>query len=161
MTELNRVLLIGHLTRDPEVRNLPSGDPVCELRLASNRRWKDQQTSEKREEACFVDVKVYGKQATSAGEWLHKGREVLVEGRLRYEEWEKDGQKRSKHVIVADHWSFVGTKPEGDGEHRGEERTARTEPQRPPREAAPARRAPARPEAPVGEAGGDEGDLPF
>ena len=103
---INRVILAGNLTRDPDLRYLPSGTPVTVLRIAVNRRFKGR--SGDVDETCFVDVKVYGKQAENCGEYLSKGRNVLVEGRLRLEEWNTEGGRRSKHVVVADRVQFLG-----------------------------------------------------
>lgn len=103
---INRVILAGNLTRDPDVRYLPSGTPVTSFRLAVNRRFKGK--SGDVDETCFIDVKVYGKQAESCGEFLSKGRNVLVEGYLRLEQWDSEGGKRSKHVVVADRVQFLG-----------------------------------------------------
>jgi single-strand DNA-binding protein len=115
MASFNRVILLGNLTRDPEVRYTPSGTPVATLGLAVNNRVK--QGDEWRDEPCFIDVVVFGKQAENCGEYLSKGRAILVEGRLRYRTWEsQDGQKRNKHEVVGDRVQFmpkVGRGPEG------------------------------------------------
>jgi len=103
---INRVILAGNLTKDPELRYLPNGTAVTVLRIAVNRRFKGR--SGDVDETCFVDVKVYGKQAENCGEYLSKGRNVLVEGRLRLEEWNTEGGRRSKHVVVADRVQFLG-----------------------------------------------------
>ncbi len=106
MASLNRVTLLGNLTRDPEVRYTPSGTPVATLGLAVNDRVK--QGDEWKEETCFIDVTVFGKQAESCGEYLSKGSPVLVEGRLRYRTWETpEGQKRNKHEVVAFRTQFI------------------------------------------------------
>jgi len=106
MASLNRVLLLGNLTRDPEVRYTPSGTPVARLGLAVNNRVK--QGDEWRDDPCFVDVVVFGKQAESCGEYLNKGRTILIEGRLQYRTWEsQDGQKRSKHEVLAERVQFL------------------------------------------------------
>jgi len=95
MASLNKVLLIGNLTRPPELRYTPSGTAVADLRLAVNRNYTTQ-SGEKREEACFLTVVVWGKQAESCGEYLDKGSGVFVEGRLQTRDWEgKDGGKRT------------------------------------------------------------------
>ncbi len=110
---INRVILAGNLTKDPDVRYLPSGTPVTSFRLAVNRRFKAK--SGDVDETCYIDVKVYGKQAESCGEFLFKGRNVLVEGYLRLEQWDSEGGKRSKHVVVADRVQFLGfAKEKGD-----------------------------------------------
>jgi single-strand DNA-binding protein len=110
MENLNNVVLQGRLTRDPEVRYTPSGTPVATLGLAVNNRMK--QGDEWKDDPCFIDVVVFGKQAESCGEYLSKGQPVLVEGRLRYRTWEgQDGQKRSKHEVTASRVHFM---PKGD-----------------------------------------------
>jgi len=114
---INRVILAGNLTKDPDVRYLPSGTPVTSFRLAVNRRFKGK--SGDVDETCFVDVKVYGRQAESCGEFLSKGRNVLVEGYLRLEQWDSEGGKRSKHVVVADRVQFLGFTKEKEKEEEG------------------------------------------
>src|SRR3989338_6666822 len=95
MASLNKVLLIGNLTKPPELRYTPSGTAVADLRMAVNRNYTTQ-SGEKREEACFLTVVVWGKQAESCGEYLDKGSQIFVEGRLHTRDWEgKDGQKRT------------------------------------------------------------------
>lgn len=108
MASLNKVFIIGNLTRDPEVRYLPSGAAVADIRLAANRRFKTQQGEDK-EETCYVNVSAWGRQAETCGQYLSKGSPVLVEGRLRYEEWEKDGQKNSRISITAERVQFMGS----------------------------------------------------
>jgi single-strand DNA-binding protein len=106
MASLNNVVLLGNLTRDPEVRYTPSGTPVATLGLAVNNRMK--QGDEWKDDPCFIDVAVFGKQAESCGEYLSKGQPVIVEGRLRYRTWEgQDGQKRSKHEVTASRVHFM------------------------------------------------------
>jgi single-strand DNA-binding protein len=107
MASLNKVLLIGNLTRPPELRYTPSGTAVADLRLAVNRNYTTQ-SGERREEACFLTVIVWGKQAESCGEYLDKGSEVFVEGRLQVRDWEgKDGQKRTATEVVAERVQFM------------------------------------------------------
>ena len=113
MFNLNKVLLIGNLTRDPEVRELPSGGSVADLRLAVSRRFKTQ--GEQRDETCFVQVTLFGKSAETAGKWLKKGRSIFVDGRLKFDEWEKDGKKNSRLSVVADRFEFVSDGDRGDG----------------------------------------------
>jgi single-strand DNA-binding protein len=116
MASLNNVVLLGNLTRDPEVRYLPSGTPVATLGLAVTNRIK--QGDEWKDDPCFIDVVVFGKQAESCGENLSKGQPVLVEGRLRYRSWEgQDGQKRSKHDVSAFRVQFMpkGGRAPGSG----------------------------------------------
>ena len=139
MASLNKVLLIGNLTRPPELRYTPSGTAVADLRLAVNRNYTTQ-AGEKREEACFLTVVVWGKQAESCSEYLDKGSQVFVEGRLQTRDWEgKDGQKRTVTEVVAERVQFM----------------SRTRARRPPRSpaAAPAVRG-------RGSGGADD-DVPF
>jgi single-strand DNA-binding protein len=108
MASLNKVFLIGNLTRPPELRYTPSGTAVADVRLAVNRNYTTQ-GGEKREETCFLTVVVWGKQAESCGEYLDKGSPILVEGRLQTREWEgKDGQKRTVIEVVAERVQFMG-----------------------------------------------------
>ena len=113
MANFNKVLLMGNLTRDPEVRYTPSGMAVADLRLAVNRRYRSADGQE-REETCFVNVTVWGKQAETCGQYLKRGRPVFVEGRLKFDEWEKDGQKFNRLSVVAERVQFLG-----DGGSRG------------------------------------------
>jgi single-strand DNA-binding protein len=117
MTALNRVLLIGNLTRDPEMRYTPSGMAVCRVGVAVNRRFKDSKTNEMREETTFVDVDVWGRQAETANQYLAKGRPVFIEGRLKLDQWEdkQTGQRRSKLGVVCERWQFVGSSGQGGG----------------------------------------------
>jgi single-strand DNA-binding protein len=108
MASLNKVFLIGNLTKPPELRYTPSGTAVADLRLAVNRNYTTQ-GGEKREETCFLTVVVWGKQAESCGEYLDKGSPILVEGRLQTREWEaKDGGKRTVIEVVAERVQFMG-----------------------------------------------------
>jgi len=108
MANYNKVILMGNLTRDPELRYTPNGTAVATLSLAINRRYKTNE--EWREETDFFDIVVFGKQAENCGEYLKKGRPVLVDGRLSQRRWETDdGQKRSKVEVVAFSVQFLGT----------------------------------------------------
>lgn len=107
---INRVVLTGNLTRDPELRSTPSGTSVCNLGLAVNEREKV--GDEWRDRANYFDITVWGKQAESAAQYLSKGSPVAVDGRLRHERWEVDGQKRSTVKVVAHLVQFLGSKPE-------------------------------------------------
>lgn len=107
---LNRIVLCGNLTADPELSYLPSGMAVVRLRLAVNERVKNQQ-DEWVDRPCFVDVSAFGRQAEACNEYLEKGSPVLLEGKLRYETWEaKEGGKRSKHSVVADRVQFLSSR---------------------------------------------------
>lgn len=119
MASFNKVILMGNLTRDPEVRYTPSGTAVSEVGLAVNRTWFDKQSNQKREEVTFVDVTLWGRQAEVAGEYLGKGRGVLIEGRLQLDQWDdkETGQKRSKLRVVGENMTMLPGR--GDGGQRG------------------------------------------
>ena len=109
MASYNRVVLVGNLTRDPEYKQLTSGQGVCRLGLAVNRQFKNRQSGDMVQEVCFVDIDVWGPQAESCRQYLQKGRQVLIEGRLKFDTWEDtNGQTRSKHIIVAERVVFLG-----------------------------------------------------
>ena len=120
MANLNKVLLMGNLTRDPEVRYTPKGTAVAELGLAVNRQFTAD-NGEKREEVTFVDVTLWGRQAEVAGEYLKKGRPVFIEGRLQMDSWEDKatGQKRSKLKVVAEGMQLIGGRGGEGGESSG------------------------------------------
>jgi single-strand DNA-binding protein len=110
MASFNKVILMGNLTRDPELRYTPSGAPVCNFDLAMNRSYTTQ-AGERRDDVCYVTIVVWGKQAESCGEYLKKGRQALVDGHLQQRSWETpEGQKRTKHEVVAEHVQFVGSR---------------------------------------------------
>lgn len=125
MAYLNQVLLLGNLTRDPELRYTPKGMAVADLGLAVNRAWSDDQ-GQRQEETTFVDVTVWGRQAELAREYLVKGRGVLVEGRLQVDSWEdrQSGQRRHKLKVVAENLQFL---PDGRG-HKGGDGVTRSLP---------------------------------
>jgi len=113
MASLNKVLLIGNLTRDPDVRMLSNGRPVCNFGLALNRNYKDAEGNRK-EEVTFVDVECYGPRAEAVGRFFTKGRSIFVEGRLKLDQWEsKEGEKRSAIRVVLDNFEFVDSKQDG------------------------------------------------
>jgi single-strand DNA-binding protein len=115
MASLNKVLLIGNLTRDPDVKMLSSGRPVCNFGLALNRSYKDGEGNRK-EEVTFVDVECYGPRAEAIGRFFTKGRSIFVEGRLKLDQWEsKEGEKRSAIRVVLDNFEFVDSKQEAAG----------------------------------------------
>ncbi|MCA1838070.1 MAG: single-stranded DNA-binding protein [Actinobacteria bacterium] len=114
MAGFNKVILAGNLTKNPELRYTPNGTPVTSFGLAVNRRFR--QAEELKEEVCFVDIVVFGKQAEHCGQYLSKGNGVIVEGRLQQRRWEaEDGQKRSKHEVVAQTVVFLPKRQEGHG----------------------------------------------
>jgi single-strand DNA-binding protein len=110
MPSMNRVYLMGNITRDPECRQTPSGISVADLRLAVSEKYKNR-SGENVETVCFADIVVWGRQAETCAQYLSKGSPILVEGRLQFDEWEKDGQKHSKLRVRADRVQFMG-KPE-------------------------------------------------
>ncbi len=122
MASYNRVILMGNLTRDPEVRFVPSGRPVADLGLAVNEKYKNSE-GDFVERTDYFDITVWGPQGENCGKYLKKGRPVLVEGRLRLDTWENDkGEKRSKVKVIADRVQFLGSgrAAEGDGSTAGE-----------------------------------------
>jgi single-strand DNA-binding protein len=117
MASFNRVILLGNLTRDPELRYIPSGMAVTDLGLAVNDRRKNQ-NGEWVDETTFVDVTLWGRQAEVASEYLTKGSPLLVEGRLKLDKWEKDGQKHSKLRVVGEKMQLLGSRGAGGGAPR-------------------------------------------
>jgi len=110
----NKVIMVGNLTADPELRYTAQGTAVATVRIAVNSKYRSGE--EMKEEALFIDVVVWGKQGESCSQYLSKGRQVLVEGRLQERSWESsDGQKRSKMEIVANNVKFLGKKSDGGG----------------------------------------------
>ena len=128
MASFNKVILMGNLTRDPEVRYTPSGTAVSEVGLAVNRTWFDKQTNQKREEVTFVDVTLWGRQAEVAGEYLGKGRGVLIEGRLQLDQWDdkETGQKRSKLRVVGENMTMLPGRGDGGPQRSGSEQDSNT-----------------------------------
>ena len=120
MASYNKVILMGNLTRDPELRYTPSNMPICKIGLAVNRRFKDSQ-GEWREEPTFVDVTIFGKRGEAFARYHQKGATAFIEGHLRLDTWEdkNGGGKRSKLYVVADDWNFAGGGPGGGGGSRG------------------------------------------
>jgi single-strand DNA-binding protein len=121
MASFNKVILVGNLTRDPEVKYTTGGTAVTELGLAVNRTWFDQKANERKEETTFVDVTLWGRQAEVAGEYLSKGRPVLIEGRLSLDSWEDKatGQKRSKLKVVGEAMQMLGSRGDAGGSGGG------------------------------------------
>jgi single-strand DNA-binding protein len=166
MASYNKVILMGNLTRDPEIGQLPSGTTVCEFTLAVNRRWKDSQ-DQTREETLFIDCTSFGKQGQAIADHLKKGRPIHLEGHLKLDSWEaQDGTKRSKVRVIVEGFRFV------DGGREEETGPAAAETRTPAREPAPAKRngrakrqpvtAGARAsDTPADDANPDDKDLPF
>jgi single-strand DNA-binding protein len=111
----SRVIIMGNLTRDPEIRYLQSGDAVCQIGVAINKRWKDKDSGEVREKVTFVDCTAFGPRAESLAQYFKKGKAILVEGELELDQWEdkQTQQKRSKLKVKVTSWSFI---PGGGGE---------------------------------------------
>ncbi|MBI1926202.1 single-stranded DNA-binding protein [Candidatus Poribacteria bacterium] len=133
MASYNKVILMGNLTRDPELKYLPSGTAVAKLGLAVSRTYTDRQSGEKKEEVCFVDLEAWGKTAEAMNEYLSKGRPVLIEGHLRYRTWETDeGQKRSKHEVFVERFEFVGSRQDSEGGAIRDQKAESAAPDEPP-----------------------------
>ena len=124
MANFNKILLIGNLTRDPQLSYLPSQTAVVDFGLAVNRRWKGKD-GENKDETCFVDCRAFGRTAENINKYLSKGRQLFVEGRLTFNAWTAaDGTKRSKHRVTVENFQFLGPSPGGgSGASRTEERT--------------------------------------
>lgn len=132
MANFNKVLLIGNLTRDPQLSYTPNQTAVVDFGLATNRRWTGQDGSQ-RQETCFVDCRAFGRQAENINKYLTKGRPVFVEGRLTYEAWTaQDGTKRSRHRVTVENFQFLpGTGaggPDQPGPDTGADAEARQQP---------------------------------
>jgi single-strand DNA-binding protein len=154
MASFNKVILLGNLTRDPEVRYTPKGSAVCDLGIAVNRQYT-LDNGEKREEVTYVDVVLWARLAEIAGEYLKKGRPIFIEGRLQLDTWDdkQSGQKRSKLRVIGETMQLLGSRPSGGGAapaEAGEDRQSRgsDKPSAPPPKAA----APAEP---------DDDEIPF
>ncbi len=130
MASLNKVFLIGNLTREPDLRYTPSGAAVCEFGLAVNRRFST--NNQDREETCFVDVTVWSKAAENCKRFLEKGSPVMVEGRLQYDTWEdrESGGKRSRLRVVAEQIQFLGGRRDGGDEGGADRQRVGSEQQR-------------------------------
>jgi len=116
MPSLNKVMLMGNLTRDPELRVTPKGTPICQFSLAINRQFK-MESGESREEVIYVDIEAWGKQGETIAKYLTKGRPVYVEGRLRLDQWEDKNtkEKRSRMKVVLENFQFLGDSRAGGG----------------------------------------------
>lgn len=154
MGSFNKVILMGNLTRDPQLKYLPSNTAVCEFGLAVNHRWRDREGNQ-RDEVCFVDVSAFGRQGETINQYLSKGQPILVEGRLKFDTWTaQDGTKRSKHGVVLDRFTFVGSR---DASGSGAAAGARDD-----RQPAPSPQAPGPSDAPPVDEGPPSGnDIPF
>lgn len=150
MASFNKVILVGNLTRDPELRYTPKGTAIAKIGLAINRVWTND-AGEKKEDVTFVDVDVFGRTAENVGQYMRKGRPILIEGRLKLDQWDdkQTGQKKSRLGVVAEVVQFLGSS--GAGGEGGGAPAAR--PARPPA-------APPAPGAPSSEPPGEGGDVP-
>jgi len=160
MAYLNKVFLIGNLTRDPELRVTPKGTAICQFGLAVNRQFKDE-SGQTRDETTFVDIEAWGKQGELVAKYLTKGSPAMVEGRLKFDQWEdkQTQQKRSKLKVVLDNVQFLssrGAAGAGGGAPAADEGVDQTAPVE--RHTPPAR-SPAKPAAPAAE--GIDEDVPF
>ncbi|HVZ64553.1 MAG TPA: single-stranded DNA-binding protein [Lacunisphaera sp.] len=152
MANLNKVMLIGNLTRDPELRVTPKGTAICQFSLAVNRKFRDESGAD-REEVTYVDIEAWGKSGENIAKYCSKGRPLFVEGRLRLDQWEDKNtkEKRSRMKVVCDNFQFLGSgrANEGGGGEGGEGRYN-----------SPAPRSAPKPAAPAGQENLDE-DVPF
>ena len=157
MASFNKVILMGNLTRDPELRYTPKGTAIAKIGLAVNRVWTNE-AGEKKEEVTFVDVDVFGRTAENVGQYMRKGSPILIEGRLRLDQWDdkQTGQKRSKLGVVAETVQFLGAARGDAGSARGGEGAPEAAPRSRPPAPPTAANAPA-PDGPPSE----EDDVPF
>lgn len=117
MANFNKVILAGNLTRDPQLSYLPNNTPVVEFGLAINRKWKSQ-SGDLKDETCFVDMRAYGRQAETLNQYMNKGKPILIEGRLKFDQWQgKEGEKRSKLYVIVEGFQFLGAP--GGGQRGG------------------------------------------
>lgn len=165
MASVNKVILVGNLGRDPEVRYTPDGSAICNISIATTSQWKDRNTGERREDTEWHRVVFYNRLAEIAGEYLRKGRSVYIEGRLKTRKWQdKDtGQDRYATEVVADQMQMLGGRDNDDGDHQ-QSRGGTSRQQPPARQAPPARNAATaqRPPAPPANSLADmDDDIPF
>lgn len=118
MASFNKVILMGNLTRDPELRVTPNGNSICKLGLATSRVYATRD-GERREETTFVDIDAFGKQAEVISKYMRKGRPIMIEGRLKLDQWESDGQKRSKLGVILENFQFLGGRDDNDSGNSG------------------------------------------
>ena len=168
MASFNRVILAGNLTRDPELSYLPNGTAICKFGLAANRKYRDRDGNQK-EDVCFVDLSAFGKQAELINQYMAKGRQILIEGRLNFRQWtDKEGKNKSKLDVVVENFTFLGSAPGaggGGGQGGGGQAGGQGGYQRSPARPAPPPSAPPPPDdepPPMDEAPPhNEADIPF
>ncbi len=116
MASFNRIILVGNLTRDPQLSYTPNNTAICKFGIATNNKWKDKEGNA-REETCFVDCVVFGRAGETFNQYMTKGRPVLIEGRLKLDQWTTpEGDKRSKHEVIVENFTFLGGgRAEGGG----------------------------------------------
>jgi len=128
MANFNKIIIMGNLTRDPQLSYLPSQTPVVEFGLASTRRYKGSD-GQMKDDVCFVDCRCYGARAETISKYCQKGRPLLVEGRLQFDQWEaQDGSKRSKHRIFVENFTFVDSRGGGSGKSADEQMPENNDP---------------------------------
>jgi single-strand DNA-binding protein len=126
MASYNRIVLVGNLTRDPQLSYTAGNMAVCKFGMATNHRRKDKDGNTK-EEVCFIDCTAFGRQAETFNQYMAKGRPVLIEGRLQFNQWTTpEGDKRSKHEVVVDNFVFLGARGDGAGESGGGQAVGRS-----------------------------------
>ena len=115
MASYNKVILMGNLTRDPELQYLPSGTALCKFGIATNRTWTDKNSGEKKEKVCFVDLEAWQRTAEIVNEYCSKGQSIFIEGELEYNTWEtEDGSRRGKHTIRVDRVQLIDNRENSD-----------------------------------------------
>lgn len=167
MASFNKIILVGNLTRDPQLSYLPSQTAVCEFGIATNHKWKDRDGNT-HEDVCFVDCAIYGRGAEIFKQYMSKGRSALIEGRLKLDQWTTpEGEKRSKHRVFVDNFQFLGAQ---GGEGSGGASGARSSyavprqaaaPSRAPQRDANAGYVPSEMSEPVYDEPAPAGDVPF
>ena len=157
MPNLNKVMLMGNLTRDPEIKYTPKGMAIAQFGIAVNRQWSNE-AGEKQEEVTFIDIEMFGRKAEVVGEYFKKGRPIYVEGRLKLDSWDDkaSGQKRSKLKVIGETFEFLGDRQGGGGGGGGGEGEGRPQSRPASRPATPPPRAAPDPDLDAGE-----DDIPF
>ena len=157
----NKVILIGNLTRDVELRYTPSGTAIAKFGLATNRTYKDPITGENKQEVMFIDITVFGRSAEVANQYLSKGRKVLIEGRLVFDQWvDSSGQKRSKHSVVAEKLQFMDSKSDVEAQGMQPMQNSYQQPMQQP-QSQPMQQNYQQPQQAVPEIQVDDENLPF
>jgi single-strand DNA-binding protein len=157
MPNLNKVMLMGNLTRDPEIKYTPKGMAIAVFGIAVNRVWSNE-AGEKQEEVTFIDIEMFGRKAEVVGEYFKKGKPIYIEGRLKLDQWDDKttGKKMSKLRVVGETFEFLGSREGGGGGGGGEPGEGRPQSRPPGRPAAPPQRPPADPDLDA-----PEDDIPF